>query len=164
MRPLVSLLQACALVGLILLFTPLTSCDKERNESEHKQPPPKSGGPVHGNDRTLWIAIYKTVQGCDVDYQIVNVKKANGNEKVEWYSNDGPNYTSTYEVRFDQDEHSPFASPNFRVDKNGSTPKPGRPTGNEGYYRYTVYAADGNPCKAAGEKYTINDPGVHVTP
>lgn len=160
MRQSVSLLQVCALAGLILIFTPLTSCKKEQNQPP---PPAKAGGPEHGKDRTLWIAIYKTAQGCDVDYQIVNVNKPNRNEKVEWYSNDDPDYTTTYEVRFDQPEGTPFASPKFGVDKNGSTPKPGRPTGNQGYYRYTVFA-DGKQCKAAGEKYTINDPGVHVTP
>jgi hypothetical protein len=150
MKYFVRLAKACALAALVLA---LTSCAKHGLR-----------GLQHGNQRKLTIGIAKTATGCDVDYYIVNLRKSS-DDRIEWYSNDSDT-TMTYEVRFNQTEGSPFDNNKFTVTYKGTAdPKPGKVTGNSAYYRYSIYAKGNSstPCKAAGELYTINDPGVHVT-
>jgi hypothetical protein len=150
MKHSVRLAKACALAALVIA---LTSCEKHALR-----------GLQHGNQRKLYIGVAKTDKGCDVDYYIINLRKSS-DDRIEWYSND-LDTTTTYQVRFDQREGSPFDHDKFTVTYSGTAdPKPGKVIGNPGYYRYSIYAGGKNdgPCKPAGEMYTITDPGVHVT-
>jgi hypothetical protein len=152
--------QTLVLVGLAIALLCISSCKSKPRAGLGKGP---GAGHHYGRQdpRLFEVYIYTDPNDpskCLADWPVGTLWQGR-HQTVEWFSDDGGDYT----VDFNQGHHagskSPFSEATFYVPSNGSISSKELVQAASGYYDFAIrFGANGNICKDP------SDPGYHIKP